>query len=469
MYRVLLVEDEEIIRKGLIQNVPWAQYGFSVVADAEDGDEAWRLYQEMKPDAIITDIKMPETSGLDLLKRIKADNPEAFVLLLSGYEEFEYARTGLKHGAFEYISKLSVMEEIDKILSRLAAEIEARRRQAASIKKKEEESGGHILELMIRGEMPEGLLKNVPFVSMIAICGQMHVLPALPEHVILLARDNLTLVVSCLLARTDGDSLGLMRQMGEAPDACGISGVYPAGRALDCLYAALKDLDEKMLLRFYPPPTSPLDISFEDAIILERHEALPRIFEEDAYRSILDKDTDLVRFRVFCRRCVEALYQYGFQSPNGARVEDISITLSRFFSMVDIRQWVLGQIDQFCAQRILQQRARHLDDMAKALLYIDAHFQEDIDASDVARALYLTPQHFSSKFKMKVGEGFASYLRRKRLETACLLLEKTDKTIADVGASVGYEDTKYFYRVFKKAFAVSPNAYRRQMQKQKEV
>ena len=257
MYKILLAEDEYIIREGLIKLVEWGKYGFEVIASAEDGDEAWQKFLDLSPDVVITDIKMPESNGIDLLKSIKAHTPEAIVLLLSGHDDFEYAQAGIRYGAFEYILKLNIMYEIDKTLERLTLEIDKQQKKKAERMALERAAGIHIQTL--RGEAPE-------------------------------------------------------------------------------------------------------------------------------------------------------LY----------------------------------------------------DDIDKALIFIDNHFHEDINEAQAAGYAHLSPQYFSVKFKNKVGKGFAAYLRDKRLQEACHLLNGTDYLISDIAFAVGYPDVKYFYRVFKKAYKISPNDYRKQ-------
>ena len=99
MYRVLLVEDEEIIRKGIRYSVPWEEYGCSVVAEAENGAVGEEKIAELRPDIVITDITMPVKSGLEMI----ADTREEYkyiAIILTGYSEFEYAQQAIRNGRF---------------------------------------------------------------------------------------------------------------------------------------------------------------------------------------------------------------------------------------------------------------------------------------------------------------------------------------------------------------------------------
>ena len=92
MLKVFLVEDESIIRDGLKTSIPWEQFGYVLVGDAGDGEMALPLIRKTRPDVLITDIKMPFMDGLELSRHIRKEFPWIEVVILSGYEEFEYAK-----------------------------------------------------------------------------------------------------------------------------------------------------------------------------------------------------------------------------------------------------------------------------------------------------------------------------------------------------------------------------------------
>lgn len=105
MNKVFIVEDEEILREGMKNNINWEQEGFIYCGDACDGEEALPLIQKTSPDIIITDIKMPFMNGLELSRRVKMDKPSTKIILLTGYDEFDFAREAISIGADEYLLK----------------------------------------------------------------------------------------------------------------------------------------------------------------------------------------------------------------------------------------------------------------------------------------------------------------------------------------------------------------------------
>lgn len=466
MYRVLLVEDEDIIRNGLIHSIHWADHGFEVVGSAEDGDEAWEQYLALRPDVVITDIKMPQTSGLALLQKIKEHDPDVFVLLISGHEEFEYARTAIQHGAFEYILKLNVMDVIDDILIRLVEQLRKREAGADAMTALRQHADASALELMVRGKAPKALIAGFAYISMAALCGAPPTPDELPERTVMLRGDQLTLYVVGHITPQQAQPDALLACLRASGLPHGASGVMRIGDVLSCFYAALKDLDQQILGgRGNQPHTTAAPADFEDAVILQRYHQIPGLLAAETHSAVFEDAVWLPQFRSLCHKRLTHLFQKNPDNPES--LDDTALTgaLFGFFSMAHMRDWALARAGALCEAAIACNADARDDDIATAVAYIDSHYHEDIDATEVARLIYLSPQHFSSKFKAKTGQGFSSYLRDKRLSKACELLARTETPVADIAVAVGYMDVKYFYRVFRQSLGQSPNAYRRQSQK----
>lgn len=98
MLKVFLVEDETVIREGLRDRIPWEQYGYRFVGEAADGEVALPLIRKTRPDVLITDIKMPFMDGLSLSRIVREEFPKTKILIISGYDDFEYAREAISIG-----------------------------------------------------------------------------------------------------------------------------------------------------------------------------------------------------------------------------------------------------------------------------------------------------------------------------------------------------------------------------------
>jgi len=132
MRSIVVAEDEELFRKELATATPWEELGFVLVGEAADGEEAFELLKARRPDAILADIRMPRLDGLGLLGRIERELPEGerpFAVLVTGHSEFEYARSALRLGAFDYLVKPLDDAELAAAMERLAAAVDERARQ----------------------------------------------------------------------------------------------------------------------------------------------------------------------------------------------------------------------------------------------------------------------------------------------------------------------------------------------------
>ena len=105
LYRIILVDDEEEVRKSIIRKIDWTAVGFAVVGDAENGEDALEKIENLEPDVVLTDIRMPYMDGLTLAERIRQKYPSMKIVIFSGYDDFEYAKQAIKLNVTEYILK----------------------------------------------------------------------------------------------------------------------------------------------------------------------------------------------------------------------------------------------------------------------------------------------------------------------------------------------------------------------------
>lgn len=128
MIRVFLVEDEILIREGIKHNINWEKEGYEFVGEASDGELALPMILKEKPDILITDIRMPFMNGLELSKLVKKELPDIKILILSGYDEFEYAKEAIKIGVTEYllkpISQAKLLETLADVSKQILSERE---------------------------------------------------------------------------------------------------------------------------------------------------------------------------------------------------------------------------------------------------------------------------------------------------------------------------------------------------------
>ena len=124
MYRILLVDDEALIREGVSENVAWEKYGYEFAGGCENGKEALDFIVENPVDVVLTDICMPYLDGIELSERIHDTYPDVKVIILSGYDEFEYAKRAISYGVKEYLLKPITAQEMGEVLERLKQQMD---------------------------------------------------------------------------------------------------------------------------------------------------------------------------------------------------------------------------------------------------------------------------------------------------------------------------------------------------------
>jgi two-component system response regulator YesN len=158
MYKIMIVEDEAIVRKGIKERIDWEEHGFICVGDFENGLEALEALETLRPDIVLSDIYMPFMDGLELAREIHGKYPFTKVIILTGYDDFEYARQALKLKVYDYILKPITANELRNLLDKVKREMdeEMRRREDISLLK----SQLHESLPLLRERFLEGLVSS---------------------------------------------------------------------------------------------------------------------------------------------------------------------------------------------------------------------------------------------------------------------------------------------------------------------
>ena len=130
MYSIMIVEDEYLVRQGIASLVNYEQFGMQVIAQAENGREAWQKFQENPADILLTDINMPQMNGLELAKLVRDQVPTCHIVFLTGYDDFDYARTAIKLGADDYLLKPFSKDDVEEMLAKVQTKLDKERKKA---------------------------------------------------------------------------------------------------------------------------------------------------------------------------------------------------------------------------------------------------------------------------------------------------------------------------------------------------
>ncbi len=519
MHKVFVVDDEIVIREGLRNNFPWEESGFLLAGEAPDGEIALSMLQDIKPDILITDIKMPFMDGLMLCRKIVRTMPWIHIVILSGYDDFSYAREAISLGVKEYLLKPVSAHELGEVLRRIASAIDEERRQQADYEamRRQLDSSSRFMQERLLLELLSGaegdlvleqarklrvnLLARWYWVMLIAT-GEEDDMLLVRAHTQRLAEGSGGAVNLCetggrIAVIVLGDSaedleerafafaqavkyeversVGVTLRVAIGAPAEGIDGV--AGS-----YASAQDVLRGMVGRYDGTRImDTVDLGMQVGAKLMGLDVVP-LFEKLRYASsqeaeeILKEHFDSIG-TVARQSVIMANYLYVdillaamrvIRENGGDPVEIIPEavqqqagalkTFSGHEDMVDSARGILLKAIQF---RDSQTMSRYGSVIRSACAYIDQHYMNpDMTLSDVAKHVALSNNHFCTVFSQEMGVTFIEYLTKLRMKKARDLLKSTDMRSSEVSVAIGYNDPHYFSYLFKKNVGMNPRDYR---------
>ncbi len=522
MYKVMIIDDEVLVRVGLKTTIDWEAIGFTIAAEAANGEQGYENYLKYKPDVIITDIKMPKQDGLWLIDKIRKEDKEAKILVLTCYDEFSYVRKALKAGAYDYILKSEIEdEELIKLMVSLKEKMDSENKAETERNHKtdpEDLKRTAVSYLMKKGfHMDERLEKTLEYLKFpltdtffVFLC-----ISAFPDKEaktdtvqvnnavmnILFEQLNQNAVAYIDIQQPDVNLLflsspdlkpaGIKKMFAVAANGAmqyfGISlhGVYSNvfGRA-EQAGGVYSEFSEKAQILFYKMENTnriiPMDsIHFNEPDIFE----LKKNYNKNIVEAIGHENLDKVR------EIIEEAGQYfesGYVSPMIVKmfysnlIGDLFSSYGLFLSerqMFESHKTYHYQIEhserldkiEKLLKDVSEKLIRVIRDMRyhnsklminQALNFIKYHYTEKISLDDVAKELNVSKHYLSSIFKKETGENMSLYINRLRIEKAKQLLLQSDIRIKEVFEKVGYSDQQYFSKVFKRITGKTVNEYK---------
>lgn len=523
MYKVFLVDDEIVVREGIRSNFPWEETDFRLVGEAPDGEIALSMIQDEKPDILITDIRMPFMDGLELCRRVSQSMPWVYIIILSGYDDFQYAREAISLGVKEYLLKPVSGQELRSVLERIAERIQEDKRQRASIQAYREQilnSGSLLKEKLLTdlysGANSERIMQNARNMQMNLLAKRYLVmlLRPVPEPD---SEEDMIAAQSVLerLADGSGGTAYLCREyggfsflvMGDSADdleerAYGLAQAaeYDVKRstsvrllvAIGADTESLKEIpkslrDARRILEHMLTLDSEndqhrimgwQDVANEPAIPISGVDASP-LAEQLKYATACDVERILRRYAdgldgAVSQSAMMANYFYVEMMLAASRIikesgGDPNVVIpaaSRMKNALTTVDEVLpicgDMLRRALVYRDMQGSARYGGVLRVARAYIEEHYSDsNLTLHDVAAHVALSNNHFCTVFSQEMGITFTEYLTNVRMQRAKELL--TDKTMrtGDVAYAVGYNDPHYFSYLFKKTTGLTPRDYRK--------
>ncbi|GGE26085.1 DNA-binding response regulator [Pullulanibacillus camelliae] len=514
MMKMIIVDDEPIIIQGLRETIPWDTYGIEIVDVASNGREALekvRQYAEVQ--IVLTDVKMPIMDGLELAEQLQNRPNAPKVIMLSGYDEFDYAKTAIRLGVKDYLLKPvdvdELLQTVDKVKKTIVSEQSARQQ---------------FNQLQMKDVMAHVLFAT-PFehASPSFDIGTLSVLPILSsmKQGAQLTRE---LQDSAHQRHFDQWQTLISSLVDQRGSSCA-SLYIEDNLLLTCIYC-LNDKTPNMLkiieqlkvsleshLRFHFIVSNQIiPIKRLPEVKMKMVYALEKLYIEEGTYSVLTEES---RIREESKELPHELEEAVIRPLQAAEAKELNEGIEVLFAYLKQQRFLLTEVCKCCHAiekrigKLYGQRSSHYDvstlelaftqevnvhrhnsyeslkalfeeDMRlifawlhpdqknhhhwlidRAMSYIQDYYKYDVKATEVADYINISPNYFSVLFKQYTHMSFNEYLNHLRVEKAKSLLEETSDKVTAIAEQVGYQNYKYFVQVFKQLTMMTPTEYRR--------
>lgn len=499
MYKVMLVDDERLILQGVLNIIDWEKLGMEVIHMAENGKEALDKYKENPVDIIITDINMPVITGLELIMKIKEINKRAKFIVLSGYDEFSYARTAMKYGVENYILKPINEEELEAALIDINKKIKDEKEEENIILEK-----NSILMKLLNGNVDSNELYYL-------------------KDIIRLEFKNKYYTVSNILFNNKDIKNKIdVQNLIDVNTSDKYEIIYKFNGDIILINSWNTDVNDESINKYYDTILKKLSSEFDEVFIavgdkVESIEDIPKSYADsniikkyiltEGYNSCLYKN-DIVKItnknRSFNKEIeylnkiiieknedktleyIEKIFKNEELAPED--IYDLSIKilllidkisedfrLSKNYKDETLSSVIVSIYDASTIDRIKEIITNQVIELSKVMNtnivkytpivqqvvnYIDERYFEEVSLKTLSQKYNINSSYLGQIFTKEVGYSFSEYLNKIRNMKAKELILNTNMKINDIAKEVGYYETSYFYRKFKEFYGVSPATLR---------
>lgn len=500
--KILIADDEYIMRQGIKHLMDWEKEGFTIVGEAGNGKEALEKIEETKPHIVITDVVMPQMDGIELTKYLHIKHPEIQIIMLSGYNDFENVKNSFYYGAADYILKPTLSQKnILKTLTDIAKRI-----PGIELKPSSKPNASTLVSQIVTGKasvVTESQLRNLlekDFFSILCINIKHLSDKAIVENFLEHELPELLPDYSPTFAEIPGECLIVLFNFD----------INLRGKIFSKIQAALSTLTNINPYSFFVLSNCFRGIENIKAVYSESIiEQSSRRFYYKNHNLILSEQVALckeapgfssLKFTklISSRKFDEALdliqayiqssiMEYKVDEQNLRAITE-STTYSLILSLGDLNlssenltylklnylnrleetvyaDDFLNIFNSICDDfRLIIENYQHkaTQDIINHIMdYIDHHYNESLTLTKIADKFSFSYYYLSSYFSTHCAEGFNEHLNRVRIEKSLEFLKNTDMSIAEISTAVGYSDHSYFSKVFKKFTKLTPTEYKR--------
>lgn len=528
MLSILIVDDEEYMRDYLA-SLEWRKIGFDEVKIASNGTEALNFLEQVngKIDVLLTDIRMPFLDGLELCRIVSERFPFIYKLILTGYDEFEYAQKAIKYGVKEYILKPIIPNEMYEIMEKVKRQLLAEKEKLNYLKQLEEmfENSKPILKerfilRILKGNMNlkeiqqkaklygidlEGLSFTVAILTITSEAGESLSFNSEIVSFALYDVAKKEIDLKKLYITTDSDNSVLLLFVD-----------YESAKIKHVLQKISNKIKEVLNVSTFASigkevnDITQINTSYRTALSGLKYRFLDEDVQIIEYKDFIDESPEEADFIDYNYELEKLIWEIKLGNPNSIENEieylfekvkkvgkvemmkliaiDIIVEMFKLYSAVvgksssltayvdrlekkeinvnEVRKLCLNlatDINQKIQDRI---KSKHFRVIEQVKNIIKSKFSDpSLSLNNVATELHISMNYLSSLFKKETGQSFTQYLTNFRIDKAKELLKTTDLKTYEIAYEVGYDDPQYFSTVFKKIVGVSPSEYREMIKK----
>ncbi|MCC8061451.1 MAG: response regulator [Clostridiales bacterium] len=412
--KLLIVDDEDIIREGLVNGIAWEENGFDLTVPGKNGREAMEIIERDKPDIVLADINMPFMDGLELAQWIRENHPDISVIFLTGYDEFQYAKKAIELKAAAYILKYEKREVLLQEIKNVAAQIKKTRT-------------GQMLHSRGKTQLISQTINNL-IIGSAKMNSEKTVLERLEfpggDWSFCLALIDVSLDTPVDEEKPNENGLYLFSYINVVKEVCGY---YP-------VKAHCGSYDNQIYVLFAKNTVLPKDLLTEAQMITgEICQKLKQFLRADAKAGISRPYQDIFQTDMAYNSSYITL-----QSIKNQKKDDVVLARRQESSLANTNI-IMREISDF----------------------IDANYtRAGLNLNDLAESIHLSPSHLCRLIKKYENTNFMTWLTNVRIQKAASLIRNTDLKIYEICDQVGYNNPQYFSVVFKKYMGCSPREYK---------
>ena len=447
MIRVFVVDDEKLVRRGIIGLIDWEKYGMEVVGDSGNSQETLEFLKREEVDLLFSDLEMPGLSGVPFLQEVKKVRPEIQIVVLTMHQEFELIQQSLRVGILDYITKAQIEgENVDAFMESIR---ERYRETVRYTQLSERQVGPEEISIWEapdkkQGKAFAGLLKKagVSFEKL----------------------DDRHLLLQ------EGVQTDEFLKAPEAEQSSLICLTEVKGIAYSQLEDLLKGTVKEKLFQDREPGRMVYEYRYPELVNTQPGESRKTVLELSMkmefmlVQKVYEETLEIIRHAALNNEeRVAAFYHFNLHW-----CEFSGKDFSRYFEEVGSFRWWYewkGWCDEI-RKKVLERVGEDREELEsiqaihQAMNYIREHMDREITLEELLRLTGMSKSYFSRNFKDVTGKTFVTYLNDMRIETAKKYLTETKQPIYWIASQVGYVDEHYFRRVFRERTGVTPKQFR---------